>query len=98
MRCRFCQRAILPGQEQRKRVQFHRQDDGTVKVFGVNMPDGPLDSATGRVEFLAHSRCYWADKKRPLRQAADTRGRATAEERAPSEGDAGHRRDGAHSS
>jgi hypothetical protein len=43
------------------------QGDGTVKVFGPGMPDGPLAAATGQLEKVKHNGCYHADRKREER-------------------------------
>jgi hypothetical protein len=53
-----------------KRAEYRRQPDGTVKVFGVNMPDGPLSEARGELVAAKHSKCYWIDAKRAKRSEA----------------------------
>lgn len=68
MRCNPCQQPIRPGAEERKRVEWHvvfnEARGNEVRVFGENMPDGPLSQATGRLLKVAHSKCYWAEWKR----------------------------------
>lgn len=63
MRCATCKREIRRGVEEQKRVEYHRQDDGSVKIFGYQMPDGPLSAATGPLVRVIHSKHYWADTK-----------------------------------
>lgn len=57
-------RNIAAGAEAQKMVVEYQQPDGSVKVFGYMMPDGPLDKATGAMIRGRHSRCFWAAKKR----------------------------------
>jgi hypothetical protein len=77
MRCRPCHRPVRPGQEARKRVEFWRQPDGSVKVFSDTVSsadgaDGKLSEATGTLVAAEHSKCYFAHTKRERRaQAAD---------------------------
>ena len=49
--------------EEQKRVEYHRQPDESVKVFGYQMPDGPLSAATGPLVKVIHSKHYWAERK-----------------------------------
>lgn len=66
-RCFSCQGVIRPGMEMAKRVEFWQQPDTTVKVFGENMPDGPLSAATGTLVRIQHQKEYWAQTKRGRR-------------------------------
>lgn len=63
MTCSVCKRPIRRGVEEQKRVQYHRQADGEVKIFGYQMPDGPLSEATGPLVRVEHSKHYWARVK-----------------------------------
>lgn len=63
MKCAECRRDIRRGAEEQKRVEYRLQGDGTEKVFGYQMPDGPLDVATGRLVRVIHSKHYWANLK-----------------------------------
>lgn len=73
MKCGVCRRDIRRGAEEQKRVEYHRQADGTVKVFGYQMPDGPLAAATGPLVKVIHSKHYWAAVKDQARQAEHDR-------------------------
>lgn len=70
MKCGDCLQEIKRGLEERKRVEFHRQPDESVKVFGVNMPDGSLEQAIGKLIRAEHQKCYWAHKNKETRTAA----------------------------
>lgn len=80
MRCYSCQQPIRPGEETRKRVEFYRVYAsaadliGAEKVFGENMPDGPLSAipagpSLGRwtLNRVQHQKCYWVVWKRENR-------------------------------
>lgn len=62
-----CQRAIAAGADAKKMIVEYQQDDGSIKVFGFGMSDGPLTAATGRLLRCFHYRCYWVSKKREAR-------------------------------
>jgi hypothetical protein len=66
MKCSDCHRP-LSGMEAQRRAEYRRQDDGTVKVFGRGMPDGPLAAAVGQLVGVKHCGCYWAAVKREQR-------------------------------
>lgn len=63
MKCQVCRRDIRRGAEEQKRVEYRRQPDGSVKVYGYQMPDGPLSAATGPLVKVIHSKHYWAESK-----------------------------------
>lgn len=63
MKCQVCKRDIRNGAEEAKRVEYREQPDGSVRVFGYQMPDGPLADATGRLVRVIHSKHYWAEAK-----------------------------------
>lgn len=67
MKCAVCKRDIRRGVEEQKRVEYHQVGD-VIKVFGYQMPDGPLSAATGPLVKVIHSIHYWAETK------ADRRG------------------------
>lgn len=70
MKCIDCRRSIAAGIEAQRMVCEYLQADGTVKIFGLQMSDGPLSQATGRLLTGHHNRCYWAATKRRAREAA----------------------------
>lgn len=72
IRCAQCKRNVAAGAEAQKMVVEYRQSDGTTKVFGHLMSDGPLTKATGRLLRGFHSRCFWALHKREARGDAVT--------------------------
>lgn len=72
MRCASCLRNIAAGAEAAKMVVEYEQADGTVKVHGHMMPDGPLSTATGRMLRGLHGKCWWIAKKREARGDAVT--------------------------
>jgi hypothetical protein len=78
MRCQVCKRQIRRGVEEQKRVQYHLQPDGSEKIFGYQMPDGPLTSATGPLVRVMHSIHYWADVKNASRGDSHAGGAITA--------------------
>ena len=71
MRCHDCQK-VLAGVAFLKRAEYRTQEDESVKIFGVNMPDGPLAKAEGRLLMVKDSKCYWAEEKRVRRARAGT--------------------------
>jgi hypothetical protein len=62
VKCAQCKRDIRRGEEERKRVEY-RMVGGEVRVFGYQMPDGPLADATGHLVKVIHSKHYWANLK-----------------------------------
>ncbi len=66
MKCHECIRDISRG-DMPKRAEFRRQPDKSIKVFGINMPDGPLEKARGPLVKVLHSKCYWVVTKRVRR-------------------------------
>jgi hypothetical protein len=67
MKCATCINEIKIGQEAAKRAEYREQTDGTMKIFGANMPDGSLDKATGRLVRAKHQKCYWSVEKKERR-------------------------------
>jgi hypothetical protein len=45
----------------------YRQSDGSSRLFGYMMTDGPLTAATGQMVRGWHHKCYWISKKREAR-------------------------------
>jgi hypothetical protein len=70
MRCAGCKQEIRRGAEERKRVEFRLQPDGSTKVFGWQMPDGDLDKASGQLVKVMHSKEYWVMVKAERRGIA----------------------------
>lgn len=77
MRCTSCHRNVAAGAEAQKMIVEYRQDDGSSKVFGYMMSDGPISAATGVMLQGWHSKCYYVAKKREARGDAVT-GRVVA--------------------
>lgn len=77
MRCTSCLRNIAAGVEAQKMIVEYRQPDGTNKVFGYMMSDGPITAATGQLMKGFHHKCYWVAKKREAKGNAVT-GRVVA--------------------
>lgn len=67
MRCTPCHRPIRPGLEARKRIERWEDPSGVLKTYGLGMPDGKLESATGTLVEVLHLRCYWAQERRVQR-------------------------------
>ena len=44
-----------------------RQGDGSLRVFGYMMSDGPLSAASGRIVKGWHHKCFWVARKREAR-------------------------------
>lgn len=78
MKCAVCKRDIRRGMEEQKRVEYRQQGDGTVKVFGYQMPDGPLSAVTGRLVRVIHSKHYWAELKMAQRGGSHAGGAISA--------------------
>ncbi len=77
MKCGICKRDIRRGVEQAKRVEYHLVD-GEEKVFGHQMPDGPLSAATGPLVRVIHSIHYWQQFKQGNRGGPHAGGAITA--------------------
>jgi len=67
MKCGWCKRSISAGPEAQKMSVEYRQPDGTTKIFGHMMEDGPLSAATGQILRAWHSKCYHIERKRESR-------------------------------
>jgi hypothetical protein len=67
VKCDTCRKAIASGTEFRRRAEYHRHPDGTVRVFGHGMPDGELADAVGQLVAVKHSGCYWSARKHEQR-------------------------------
>lgn len=72
MRCCNCKRPIAAGAEAQKMIVEYVQGDGTVKVFGYLMADGPLSAATGQLKAGWHHKCFHIVRKREARGDALT--------------------------
>lgn len=66
MKCMTCRKDIAGGEQMRRRAEY-RLVDGVTKVFGLGMPDGPLEVASGQLTGAKHNGCYHADRKRERR-------------------------------
>lgn len=66
MKCSDCHRPVSAA-DAKRRAEYRLQPDGTIKVFGHDMPDGELTAATGQLVAVKHSGCYWAARKREQR-------------------------------
>lgn len=77
MRCTSCHRNIAAGAEAQKMIVEYRQSDGTSKLFGYMMSDGPITAATGQMVKGFHGKCFWIAKKREAKGNAVT-GRVVA--------------------
>lgn len=77
MRCTGCHRNVAAGVEAQKMIVEYLQGDGTSRLFGYMMSDGPLTSATGQMVRGWHHKCYWVAKKREAKGDAVT-GRVVA--------------------
>jgi hypothetical protein len=78
VKCGQCKRDIRRGAEEQKRVEYRQQEDGTVLVFGYQMPDGPLSAARGRLVKVIHSKHYWANLKAESRGGPHAGGAVSA--------------------
>jgi hypothetical protein len=78
LRCAICKRQIRRGIEEQKRVEYRLQPDGSEKIFGHQMPDGPLAKATGSLIKVIHSVHYWAETKAARRGGAHAGGAISA--------------------
>jgi hypothetical protein len=68
-RCYLDHRVITPGQESAKRVEWWDTGDGTETIFSDALPEAPgLSQARGRLIKAAHSKCFFADRRRIERQ------------------------------
>lgn len=72
MRCTVCKRNIAAGVDAQKMIVEYGQGDGTTKVFGFMMADGPLTAATGQLLRAYHHKHYHALRKREARGDAVT--------------------------
>lgn len=72
MKCSSCKRNIAAGAEAQKMIVEYVQDDGSSKIFGYMMSDGPLSSATGRILRAWHHKHYHVERKREARGDALT--------------------------
>jgi hypothetical protein len=79
MRCAVCKRQIRRGVEEQKRVEY-RMVDGETRIFGYQMPDGPLAEAHGPLVKVIHSVHYWAEVKAARRGGPHAGGAISAQE------------------
>jgi hypothetical protein len=78
MRCAICKRPIRRGVEEQKRVEYRLGGDGKLRIFGYQMPDGPLAEAYGQLTKVTHSVHYWAGVKAARRGGPHAGGAITA--------------------
>jgi hypothetical protein len=64
IKCVVCKKNVAAGAAAAKMIVEYSQPDGTVKIFGYMMSDGPLGAATGRMLRGYHSKCFWVLRKR----------------------------------
>lgn len=64
MKCNACKGNIASGVEAKKAIIEYQQPDGTTKIFGYMMPDGPLSQATGRIVRAWHNKHFHVVRKR----------------------------------
>lgn len=72
MKCCACKRNIAAGVDATKMIVEYQQSDGTTKIFGYMMPDGPLAAATGQILRAWHHKHYHVERKREARGDAVT--------------------------
>jgi hypothetical protein len=72
VRCASCHRNIAAGVEAQKMIVEYVQPDGSIKVFGYMMTDGPITAATGQMIRGRHHKCHWVEKKREAKGDAVT--------------------------
>jgi hypothetical protein len=77
MRCASCHRNIAAGVEAQKMIVEYEQSDGSIRIFGYMMSDGPISAATGQMVRGRHHKCFWIAKKREAKGDAVT-GRVVA--------------------
>lgn len=53
-------------------VVEYRQSDGSTKIYGFQMPDGPVSKAEGQLIRALHAKCHWIERKREHRGDAVT--------------------------
>jgi hypothetical protein len=61
-----CHRELKTKGDVAKRAEF-RELNGELKVFGHQMPAGPLSKAGGQLRYVMHNRCYWIAAKNERR-------------------------------
>lgn len=72
LRCCVCLRNIAAGAEAQKMIIEYQQADGGLKLFGFEMPDGPITGATGAMVRAWHAKHFWMAKKREAKGDAVT--------------------------
>lgn len=72
MKCCVCKRNIASGVDAQKMIVEYQQPDGTIKVFGYQMPDGSLSEATGFILRAYHHKHFHIVRKREGRGDAVT--------------------------
>jgi len=83
VKCHSCKGTIAAGAEAQKMAIEYTQPDGAVKVYGYQMPGGPLVNATGVLLRAWHHKCWHVTRKREARGDART-GRVLGEGALPS--------------
>lgn len=64
MKCSICKGNIAAGAEAQKMIVEYVQPNGSIKVFGYMMTDGPLSASTGQLLRAYHHKHYHAARKR----------------------------------
>lgn len=72
MKCSVCKRNIAAGADAQKMIVEYAQPDGTTKIFGYMMADGPLTTATGQILRAWHHKHFHIQRKREQRGDAVT--------------------------
>lgn len=72
MKCCSCKRTIAAGVDAQKMIVEYRQPDGSIKIFGYGMADGPLTKATGQIVKAYHHKHFHVVRKREQRGDAVT--------------------------
>lgn len=72
MKCDSCHRSIASGVDAQKMICEYQQSDGTIKIYGFMMSDGPLNKATGRLVRGWHHKHYHQLRKRTAKGDAVT--------------------------
>jgi hypothetical protein len=72
VKCCICKKAIASGVDAQKAIVEYLQADGSTKIFGYMMPDGPLSAATGQILRAWHHKEFHVQRKREARGDAVT--------------------------
>lgn len=72
IKCTVCKKNIASGVDAQKAIVEYLQADGSTKIFGYMMTDGPLTVATGQILRAYHHKHYHMARKREGRGDAVT--------------------------